>query len=549
MAVLMEGEELKARGVDVVDFGPGEPDFATPEHIKKAAIEALPQNRTKYTATAGHRAVARGRLPVAPRAAGQLLRVRRVRRHRRRQARHLQCRHRARSKRATKSSSPRLTGSAIRTSCNLAGGAPVFVPTDASDGFILRAEQVEPAITPRTRMVIVNSPNNPTGAVIPPDEFERIYEVCRRAGVLLMTDECYSHFTYGAAKPYSIASRRRFQTQPHRGRLALENICDDRLARRLRPGSQAADGRHDQDSEPVHLQPHVHRAIRGAGGAHRPHGFGSGDARRIRAAPAAHPCRPQRYSRRHLCRAVPARSTPFRTFPRGSVPAKTPWRWANSFSNASTSWSCPATPSALRDSCVSPTPLPSSASTRVCGAWSNSSRAAAIAATWTAGSFAAGAHLRAAHLGRAQPRAAFRHSPVRAGSEPIGEVWMTGEQCAVRLPARSPGNLWPSLAALSAEWTGTALRGLPRIPLLVKFIFPEDKLSLQVHPGDEYARAARSRRRRHRQNRDVVCGLRSPRSRSALGLQAWRHAARAFAAPSTDGTADELPARVPVRAE
>jgi aspartate aminotransferase len=55
-------------------------------------------------------------------------------------------------------------------------------------------------------MVIINSPNNPTGAVIPQAEFERIYEACRRRDIWLMTDECYSHFTYAPAKPYSIAS-------------------------------------------------------------------------------------------------------------------------------------------------------------------------------------------------------------------------------------------------------------------------------------------------------------------------------------------------------
>ena len=90
----------------------------------------------------------------------------------------------------------------------LSGGEPVFVPTDPADGFRLRADRLDAAITPRTRMLIVNSPNNPTGAVIPPEEFERIYEVCRRNGLWLMTDECYSHFTYGSARPYSIASVR-----------------------------------------------------------------------------------------------------------------------------------------------------------------------------------------------------------------------------------------------------------------------------------------------------------------------------------------------------
>jgi aspartate aminotransferase len=87
-----------------------------------------------------------------------------------------------------------------------AGGKPVVVPTRAEDQFILRAAEVEKAITARTRMVMVNSPNNPTGAVIPPDEFAKILEVCKRRHVWLLSDECYSHFTYGEAKPFSIAS-------------------------------------------------------------------------------------------------------------------------------------------------------------------------------------------------------------------------------------------------------------------------------------------------------------------------------------------------------
>jgi mannose-6-phosphate isomerase len=74
-------------------------------------------------------------------------------------------------------------------------------------------------------------------------------------------------------------------------------------------------------------------------------------------------------------------------------------------------------------------------------------------------------------------------------SAPIGEVWLTGEQCRFdsgEFAGRTLGETWP---ALPAEWTGTRLRDQPRIPLLVKFIFPEDKLSVQVHPNDEYARA------------------------------------------------------------
>ena len=78
--------------------------------------------------------------------------------------------------------------------------------TDPSEGFRLRAEQVARAITPRTKLLIVNSPSNPSGAVVPPDEFARIYEVCRAKNIWLMTDECYSHFLYGKEKPFSLAS-------------------------------------------------------------------------------------------------------------------------------------------------------------------------------------------------------------------------------------------------------------------------------------------------------------------------------------------------------
>ena len=71
--------------------------------------------------------------------------------------------------------------------------------------------------------------------------------------------------------------------------------------------------------------------------------------------------------------------------------------------------------------------------------------------------------------------------------EPVGEVWLTGNECSFatgEFAGRTLGDVWPSL---SEEWTGTSLRGLPRIPLLVKFIFPEEKLSVQVHPDDAYA--------------------------------------------------------------
>jgi aspartate aminotransferase len=205
MAVLMEAEKLKARGVDVVDFGPGEPDFPTPEHIKRAAIRALDENRTKYTPTGG----------IAP------LREAVCEWH----AKNLGSSYQ--SKECVVTSGGKLAiFNAVTALINpgdevliaapywvsypdivkLPGGTPKFIATRADDSFCLRAADVEKAITPKTRLLIANSPNNPTGAVIPRDEFLRILEVCQRRGVWLLSDECYSHFVYGSGKPFSIAS-------------------------------------------------------------------------------------------------------------------------------------------------------------------------------------------------------------------------------------------------------------------------------------------------------------------------------------------------------
>src|SRR6202008_71348 len=87
-----------------------------------------------------------------------------------------------------------------------AGATPVYVQTRVEDGFAVRAEAIEKAITPKTRLLILNSPSNPSGGVTPPDEYEKILAVCKKNNVWLMGDECYSHFTYEPHKPYSIAS-------------------------------------------------------------------------------------------------------------------------------------------------------------------------------------------------------------------------------------------------------------------------------------------------------------------------------------------------------
>ena len=88
---------------------------------------------------------------------------------------------------------------------NYAGGKCVFVDTDESKGFTLTAAMVAPYLTGRTKMVIVNSPSNPSGAVMDRGEFEKIFRLTRERGIYLMTDECYSKFLYDS-EPFSIAA-------------------------------------------------------------------------------------------------------------------------------------------------------------------------------------------------------------------------------------------------------------------------------------------------------------------------------------------------------
>jgi aspartate aminotransferase len=205
LAVLLEKEKLTARGIDVVDFGPGEPDFPTPENIKRAAFQALEQNKTKYTPTSGIMPLRQAVCEWHAKHLGSAYEPK-------------ECIINVGGKHALFNTihalinpgdevlihSPFWVSYPDIVKC--ADGIPVFVPTHAEDGFILRAAAAEKAITPRTKMLIVNSPCNPTGAVIPEEEFARLLDVCVRRNLWLVTDECYSHFVYGEAKPYSVAS-------------------------------------------------------------------------------------------------------------------------------------------------------------------------------------------------------------------------------------------------------------------------------------------------------------------------------------------------------
>lgn len=206
-AVIAEADKLKAQGVDVADFGPGEPDFPTPDHIKKAAIRALEQNYTKYTPTGGIMPLREAICSWHKRELGSSYQSK-------------ECVVTVGGKHAIFNVMSVLVQQgdeviipapywvSFPDIVKYAGGTPIFVNTQPEDGFSVKAPQIEKAITPKTRLLVLNSPSNPTGGVVPPAEYLRILALCKKHNIWLMADECYSHFTYAPNQPFSIASAR-----------------------------------------------------------------------------------------------------------------------------------------------------------------------------------------------------------------------------------------------------------------------------------------------------------------------------------------------------
>lgn len=204
MRVAVAAEQLRRSGVDVVDFGAGEPDFPTPENVKQAAIRAIEQNFTKYTSSAG---TAELRQAVCDRHAADFGTAYSV----------PECAISAGGKHAIFNLTQVLieAGDEViipvpywvtyKDVVNYAGGRCAFVETDEENGFALTAEMIERALTPKTKIIVINSPSNPSGAVIGEEEFARILHLAERHGVYILTDECYCRLVYHG-KPFSIAS-------------------------------------------------------------------------------------------------------------------------------------------------------------------------------------------------------------------------------------------------------------------------------------------------------------------------------------------------------
>jgi aspartate aminotransferase len=195
MAITAEALKMKSQGIDLADFGAGEPHFATPQHIKDAAIDAIQKNFTRYTAVAG--------IPEVRKAI--------VERHATDFGTNYtpeECVFSAGGKLAIFNAAEVLIehGDEViipvpywvsyKDIVQFVGGVPVFVETDEADNFRVTVEMIERAITPRTKAIILNTPSNPSGAVLPKDDLYAIVKLAHERGIYVLLDECYVYLSF-----------------------------------------------------------------------------------------------------------------------------------------------------------------------------------------------------------------------------------------------------------------------------------------------------------------------------------------------------------------
>ncbi len=209
MAVVAEADKLRQQGIDVVDFGAGEPHFSTPQHIKEAAIAAIQGNFTKYTAVGGTAE----------------LRDAIVHRH----AVDFDSDYRREEVIASVGGKHALFNAvqvlvdhgdevilpvpywvSFKDIVRYAGGNCVLLETDETQGFRVTADMIERKVTPRTRLIILNSPSNPSGAVMSPEDLTEVVRLAHERGIWVISDECYVYLNY-TGKRFSVGLLREFR--------------------------------------------------------------------------------------------------------------------------------------------------------------------------------------------------------------------------------------------------------------------------------------------------------------------------------------------------
>jgi aspartate aminotransferase len=204
MAVVAEADKLRQQGIDVVDFGAGEPHFSTPQHIKDAAIAAINANFTKYTAVGGTTEL---RDAIAKRHAedfGSTYRREEViasvgGKHALFNAIQVLVDH------GDEVILPVPYWVSFKDIVRYAGGNCVLLDTDEAQNFRITVGMIERLITPRTKVIILNSPSNPSGAVMSPADLSAVVKLAAQRGIWVLSDECYVYLNY-TGQQFSVGS-------------------------------------------------------------------------------------------------------------------------------------------------------------------------------------------------------------------------------------------------------------------------------------------------------------------------------------------------------
>jgi len=205
LAIDSKAKQMKAAGEDVVGFGAGEPDFDTPQHIKDAAAQALAAGFTKYTPSSGIPELRQAIADKFKRENGLTYKPSQI---------IVNCggKHScfnvimATCEEGDEVLIPAPYWLSYPEMAKMAGATAVILETNDKTEFKVTPEQLRNAITPNTRLFILNSPSNPTGSVYTPDEIKALGDICVEKGVLIMSDEIYEHLTYDGAVVKSVAS-------------------------------------------------------------------------------------------------------------------------------------------------------------------------------------------------------------------------------------------------------------------------------------------------------------------------------------------------------
>jgi aspartate aminotransferase len=205
LAVTARAKELKAQGVNVIGFGAGEPDFDTPEYIKEAAIAALKAGKTKYTP-------AEGTIELRKAIAEKLLRDNGLQYSPQQIITNIGAKHSVyNAMQAVLDPGdvvilPTPYWVTYTETIKLAGAKSRIIKTSRKTGYKITPEQLKKAIGQRTRMLVLNSPNNPGGFTYTPDELAQLAKVLEGTDVVVMSDEIYERLIYGDTKFVSFAS-------------------------------------------------------------------------------------------------------------------------------------------------------------------------------------------------------------------------------------------------------------------------------------------------------------------------------------------------------